>query len=158
MFNKNITPWAAYIMRRRLMNQFAIFYLGEQVLVKTCKSFVTPDFHLYIYKENPVLVQLKEQFSKQHKQEKQNIASIKSPVCQKLVYKSPDSALNALLTQRRCLKFVFIDEVFMAGSNMLHLIHKRFKEIMGSAKDFGGLAVIFAEDLFQLKPVRDSFI
>ena len=29
---------------------------------------------------------------------------------------------------------------------------------MGSARDFGGISVIFVGDLFQLKPVCDSFI
>ena len=56
------------------------------------------------------------------------------------------------------VKYIFIDEVSMMGSGMLTFFHKRLQEIMGSARDFGGISVIFVGDLFQLKPVCDALI
>ena len=46
----------------------------------------------------------------------------------------------------------------MVGSGMLIFVHKRLQEIVASARDFRGISVIFVGDLFQLKPVCDSFI
>ena len=86
-------------------------------------------------------------------------SALKIPVNQKLQYKSLDTdSLNTLRTQMMGVKFIFIDEVSMVGSGMLTFVHKRLQEIMGSARDFGGISVIFVGDLFQLKPVCDSFI
>ena len=56
------------------------------------------------------------------------------------------------------VKYISIDEVSMVGSGMLIFVHKCLQEIMGSARDFGGISVIFVGYLFQLKPVCDSFI
>ena len=55
------------------------------------------------------------------------------------------------------VKHVYIDEVSMEGSGMI-FVHKRLQEIMGSARDFGGLSVVFVGYSFQLKPVCDSLI
>ena len=86
-------------------------------------------------------------------------SALKIPVNQKLQYKSLDTdSLNTLRTQMMGVKYIFIDEVSMVGSGMLAFVHKRLQEIMGSARDFGGLSVIFVGDLFQLKRVCDSFI
>ena len=86
-------------------------------------------------------------------------STLKIPVNQKLQYKSLDTdSLNTLRTQMMGVKYIFIDEVSMVGSGMLIFVHKRLQEIMGSARDFGGISVIFVGDLFQLKPVCDSFI
>ena len=86
-------------------------------------------------------------------------SALKIPVNQKLQYKSLDTdSLNTLRTQMMGVKYIFIDEVSMVGSGMLIFVHKRLQEIMGSARDFGGISVIFVGDLFQLKPVCDSFI
>ena len=86
-------------------------------------------------------------------------SALKIPVNQKLQYKSLDTdSLNTLRTQMIGVKYIFIDEVSMVGSGMLIFVHKRLQEIMGSARDFGGISVIFVGDLFQLKPVCDSFI
>ena len=86
-------------------------------------------------------------------------SALKIPVNQKLQYKSLDTdSLNTLRTQMMGVKYIFIDEVSMVGSGMLTFVHKRLQEIMGSARDFGGISVIFVGDLFQLKPVCDSFI
>ena len=86
-------------------------------------------------------------------------SALKIPVNQKLQHKSLDTdSLNTLRTQMMGVKYIFIDEVSMVGSGMLTFVHKRLQEIMGSARDFGGISVIFVGDLFQLKPVCDSFI
>ena len=86
-------------------------------------------------------------------------SALKIPVNQKLQYKSLDTdSLNTLRTQMMGVKYIFIDEVSMVGSGMLTFVHKRLQEIMGSARDFGGISVIFVGDLFQLKPVCDAFI
>ena len=86
-------------------------------------------------------------------------SALKIPVNQKLQYKSLDTdSLNTLRTQMMGVKYIFIDEVSMVGSGMLTFVHKRLQEIMGSAREFGGISVIFVGDLFQLKPVCDSFI
>ena len=86
-------------------------------------------------------------------------SALKIPVNQKLQYKSLNTdSLNTLRTQMMGVKYIFIDEVSMVGSGMLIFVHKRLQEIMGSARDFGGISVIFVGDLFQLKPVCDSFI
>ena len=86
-------------------------------------------------------------------------SALRIPVNQKLQHKSLDTdSLNTLRTQMMGVKYIFIDEVSMVGSGMLIFVHKRLQEIMGSARDFGGISVIFVGDLFQLKPVCDSFI
>ena len=86
-------------------------------------------------------------------------SALKIPVNQKLQYKSLDTdSLNTLRTQMMGVKYIFIDEVSMVGSGMLIFVHKRLQEIMGCARNFGGISVIFVGDLFQLKPVCDSFI
>ena len=86
-------------------------------------------------------------------------SSLKIPVNQKLQYKSLDrDTPNTLRAQMMGVKYIFIDEVSMVGSRMLTFVHKRLQEIMGSARDFGGISVIFVGDLFQLKPVCDSYI
>ncbi len=56
------------------------------------------------------------------------------------------------------LKYIFIDELLMLGTSMATFIHKHQQKISGSAKDFGGYSIIFVGDLFQLKPVGDSYI
>ena len=86
-------------------------------------------------------------------------SALKIPVNQKLQYKSLDTdSLNTLRTQMMGVKYIFINEVSMVGSGMLTFVHKRLQEIMWTARDFGGISVIFVGDLFQLKPVCDSFI
>ena len=86
-------------------------------------------------------------------------SALKIPVNQKLQYKSLDTdSFNTLRTQMMGVKYIFIDEVSMVGSGMLTFVYKQLQEVMGSARDFGGISVIFVGNLFQLKPVCDSFI
>ena len=87
-------------------------------------------------------------------------SALKLPANQSLnTYKPLHSdILNTLRMQMINLKYIFIDEVSMVGFNMINFVHKRLQEIMGSAKTFGGLSVIFVGDLFQLQPVCDKYI
>lgn len=66
------------------------------------------------------------------------------------------------LDSMRCrsfqLKVVFIDEISMVGAGMFNFINLRLQEIKGCCKPFGGVSIITFGDLFQLKPVMDSWI
>lgn len=46
----------------------------------------------------------------------------------------------------------------MVGSGMFNFINLRLQEIRGCTKPFGGISVVAVGDLFQLKPVIDSWI
>lgn len=61
-------------------------------------------------------------------------------------------------TKYKYLKMVFIDEISMVGKRMFNFINLRLQEIMGSTEPFGGVSVIAFGDLFQLKPVMDSWV
>lgn len=56
------------------------------------------------------------------------------------------------------LKVVFIDEISMVGAGMFNFINLRLQEIKECCKPFGGVSIITFGDLFQLKPVMDSWI
>ncbi|CAC5397939.1 unnamed protein product [Mytilus coruscus] len=56
------------------------------------------------------------------------------------------------------LKLVIIDEISMCGTRMFCFINQRLQEITGISKPFGGVSIIAIGDLFQLKPVMDSWI
>lgn len=56
------------------------------------------------------------------------------------------------------VKVIFIDEISMVGSGMFDFINLRLQEIRGCTKPFEGISVVAVEDLFQLKPVMDSWI
>ena len=58
----------------------------------------------------------------------------------------------------RGIKYVIIDEISMVGIRLMNFINKRFQEIFGSSKDFGGLQPLFVGDLIQLRPVCDDWI
>ena len=66
------------------------------------------------------------------------------------------------LDSMRCkifhLKVVFIDEISMVGKKMFNFINLRLQEIRGCCKPFGGVSVVAFGDLYQLKPVMDSWI
>lgn len=56
------------------------------------------------------------------------------------------------------VKVIFIDEISMVGSGMFNFINLRLQDIRGCTKPFGGISVVAVGDLFQLKPVMDSWI
>ena len=69
---------------------------------------------------------------------------------------------NHQLDTMRCkyfhLKVVFIDEISMVGNKMFNFINLRLQELKGCCKLFGGVSIVAFGDLFQLKPVMDSWI
>ena len=75
-------------------------------------------------------------------------------------YKSLDSnRLNTLRSKIGSIKLILLDEISMVGNSMFNVqINNRLKDIKGSKEDFGGVSIIAIGDLFQLKPVMDSFI
>lgn len=66
--------------------------------------------------------------------------------------------LSSLQCKFSSLKVVFIYEISMVGRKMFHYINMRLQEIKGCLQPFGGISVIAFGDLFQLKPVMDSWI
>ncbi|XP_053390322.1 ATP-dependent DNA helicase PIF1-like [Mercenaria mercenaria] len=78
---------------------------------------------------------------------------------QKLEYRPlPSSTLNTFRNLLGDVKLIFIDEISMVGFRMFHFIHLRLQELKQSKEDFGGISIIVIGDLFQLKPVHDSYI
>ena len=65
---------------------------------------------------------------------------------------------NTMRSRFHDLKIVIINEISMVGRNMFNFINLRLQEIMGTNIPFGGLSILAVGDLFQLKPVFDSWI
>ena len=77
----------------------------------------------------------------------------------KLKYKPlSDEKRNTLKIKYRYLTVVIIDEVSMVGSDMLSYLYLRLQEVKGNRQPFGGIHVLLVGDLFQLRPVGDSWI
>ncbi|KDR23915.1 ATP-dependent DNA helicase PIF1 [Zootermopsis nevadensis] len=57
------------------------------------------------------------------------------------------------------VEMLFMDEVSMIGTDILHTINARLQTICNEYdKPFGGMTVIFCGDLRQLPPVNANFI
>lgn len=81
------------------------------------------------------------------------------PVGRGFAYKPLDmQQLNTFRTRYMNLKVIFIDEISMVGHGMFNFMNLRLQEIKGCTLPFGGVNVIAVGDLFQLKPVMDSWI
>lgn len=81
------------------------------------------------------------------------------PAGQGFSYKPLDmQQLNTLRTKYMHLKVLVIDEISMVGQNMFNFVNLRLQEIKGCTSLFGGVSVITVGDLFQLKPVYNSWI
>ena len=81
------------------------------------------------------------------------------PAKQSFHYKPLDSQqLDAMRVRLQNLNILFIDEVSMVGNKMFNYINHRLQEVFASKQPFGGLSVIAIGDLYQLKPVMDSWI
>ena len=88
-----------------------------------------------------------------------NHAAFKINPNQGFAYTKLDSStLNSVRVKYRNLKVVLMDEVSMVGFMQLNFINLRLQEIKGNRQFFGGVSVIFIGDLFQLKPVFDTWI
>lgn len=66
--------------------------------------------------------------------------------------------LDTMRCKYHDVRVVFIDEISMVGNGMFNFINLRLQEIRGCTKPFGGVSVVAVGDLFQLKPVMDSWI
>ena len=75
-------------------------------------------------------------------------------------YKPLDSGrLNTMRCELGVLKLILLDEVSMVGNSMFTVqLNNRLKDLKGSKDDFGGVSIITLGDLFQLKPVMDSYV
>ena len=81
------------------------------------------------------------------------------PVGRGFAYKPLDmQQLDTMRCKYFHLQMVFIDEISMVGKNMFNFINLRLQEIKGCTKPFGGISLVAFGDLFQLKPVMDSWI
>ena len=77
----------------------------------------------------------------------------------KLTYKQlSDDKRNTLRTKYMQLSVLIVDEVSMVGSEMLNFLYLRLQEIKGNRRPFGGVHIILVGDLYQLRPVGDSWI
>ena len=86
-------------------------------------------------------------------------SALKIPANQKLEHRPLNvSSCSTLRKEMAKVKLLFIDEISMVGFKMLNCIHQRLMEVFDNPNLFGGISVIFVGDLFQLKPVMDSYI
>ena len=65
--------------------------------------------------------------------------------------------LNNLRVKFKDVKLIIIDEISMVGCSMWIYINRRLQHIVGNQQPFGGIHIIAVGDLFQLKPVMDSW-
>ena len=65
---------------------------------------------------------------------------------------------NQLFSKYSDVKFIFIDEISMVGSQMFNKADIRLHQIFDCNKFFGGLNVIAIGDFYQMCPVRDCYV
>jgi hypothetical protein len=63
---------------------------------------------------------------------------------------------NNTKQQFQRVRGILIDEISMAGTQLLYRIDKRLREITERNDSFGGLVVLFAGDFYQLEPVAST--
>ena len=81
------------------------------------------------------------------------------PANQNLNFKPLDmQQLDVMRVKFSKLKVIFIDEISMVGFRMFNFINMRLQEVFATYQPFGGLSIIAIGDLFQLRPVLDSWI
>ena len=56
------------------------------------------------------------------------------------------------------LRVLIIDEIWLVGNYFFHVIDQRLRRIKNIDQPFGGVTVVCVEDLFQLPPVKDSYV
>ena len=69
----------------------------------------------------------------------------------------PDE-LNTLRCKLQYLQCVLIDEISLVGSKLFRQVDLRLQHVFGNYEPFGGRHVICFGDLYQLPPVRDTWI
>ena len=72
--------------------------------------------------------------------------------------KLPADRFNTLHMQFQNTKAILFDEISMVGTNFFRFIDLRLQEITGNHMPFGGLHIICFGDLYQLPPVKDTWI
>ena len=83
------------------------------------------------------------------------------PVAMKQYRNLSAETLNILRNKLQKLKVLIIDEISMVSATMLYHIHRRLEEIKGSKSTksvFGDVTIIAVGDLYQLRPVKQSFV
>lgn len=81
------------------------------------------------------------------------------PASQGFQFKPLDmQQLNTMRARYNDLKVVIIDEISIVGRGMLNFINLRLQEIKGCPRPFGDVSVLAVGDLYQLKPVLDSWV
>ena len=65
---------------------------------------------------------------------------------------------SRLRQQYSQLKVLIIDETSLVGNYFVHIIDQRLRKIKNCDEPFGGVTVECVGDLFQLPPVKDSYI
>jgi len=63
------------------------------------------------------------------------------------------ASLERVVKQIRRTKILIIDEVSMLADNTLAMVDAVCREVLGSARPFGGLQVVLVGDFFQLPPI-----
>ena len=70
----------------------------------------------------------------------------------------PDQLREQRRNQLSNLTILIVDEMSMVKADLLYQLYLRLKEIMQTDLDFGGISVILAGDLPQLRPINGSWI
>ena len=85
---------------------------------------------------------------------------LKIPVQQYLKYEpiANPVTLKRLRDEFNGVHTLIIDEISMVSSTMISIINNRLTEIFDSNQPFGNINIIVLGDLFQLRPVKASFI
>ena len=66
--------------------------------------------------------------------------------------------LNTTRVQLKKINAIFFDEISMVGSSVFSFLKARLQEMMETKELFGGIILLTAGDLFQLKPSFDKWI
>ena len=83
------------------------------------------------------------------------------PVAMKQYRNLSAETVNILRNKLQKLKVLIIDEISMVSATMLCYIHRRLEEIKGSQNKssvFGDVTIIAFGNLYQLRPVKQSFV
>ena len=81
------------------------------------------------------------------------------PVSQGFKFKPLDmQQLNTMRARYQELKVIIVDEISMVGRGMFNFINLRLQEVKGCTLPFGGVSILAVGDMYQLRPVSDSWI
>ena len=66
--------------------------------------------------------------------------------------------LNTFRSKLLCLKLIIIEVISTVGSTILSQVNIRLKAILDTSLDFGGVSIICVGDIYQLRPMKDSYV